>query len=383
MRFIRCRIKSRVGISDPATPPNSFCGKTTCYHMHGNSQNASVRRPHDIYHHNAFGLESLEAENNPQFENARQLATALSSIPEEYLLLGHCLVISSAGRHLPFKTHFIVYFWVAFFTGFAGGTTTALLMQEAPSWFTNNMVMLVWTATWYAMNYLPWNLGAKIYDNLLPLRLCAQVGFAYSRSRLIVTKVNAALALYGRGAIAGPLIIGTLSGCAGKLTRDLVGRLWGEEPTHKSEMATPSWSSKSAFMGAFLYLLMSVWLPILPQDVAFTLVATLLLAHALASEILGAFDPLDAPFRALCKICLIPFPGSVASSSPKASASGAASGGAKSNPAKEGSATRKALPAQDSAATTVLDGHASSASATSRIERKPGVPKLSDLRKRK
>ncbi|KAK9901979.1 hypothetical protein WJX75_000130 [Coccomyxa subellipsoidea] len=174
------------------------------------------------------------------------------SLPFEYLLIGHCLIVASWFPKL--KDRYLLSYWVGALAAFGGGILTALLIQDpkrAPiPLLSSNTVGVIWTICWWLINYFPGNLVAKMFS-VAPFRISAKVCLNLLRAGLIASRIDLTSQLYP-GVLAAPLIIGSIAGSGGRFSIDPILSGFGalEGP---AEIAQPAFAARSGFVGSLLY----------------------------------------------------------------------------------------------------------------------------------
>ena len=71
------------------------------------------------------------------------------------------------------------------------------------------------------------------------------------RANLIISRVDLAVSHFP-GVLAAPLVLGTISGCGGRLLVDGLKFGWGAMPG-RAELSEPGWTSRSSFVAAAAY----------------------------------------------------------------------------------------------------------------------------------
>eukprot|EP00798_Chlamydomonas_sp_ICE-L_P002962 gene2961-12968_t len=121
---------------------------------------------------------------------------------------------------------------------------------------TSNYLGLCWVASWWAMNYSPYNIPSRLFK-FRPVKAIARACVAYNRANQIMSKVDIASELFPGVALA-PIVVGTMSGCASKFCFDLICQYYGvnKEP-HEASAPTLSW--RSVFLGTVFYYVTAVF----------------------------------------------------------------------------------------------------------------------------
>ncbi|BDA51041.1 probable trimeric intracellular cation channel type B [Coccomyxa sp. Obi] len=253
------------------------------------------------------------------------LGHLIESLPFEYLLIGHCLIVASWFPKL--KDRYLLSFWVGALAAFGGGILTALLIQDpkrAPiPLLTSNTVGLTWTISWWLINYFPGNLAARLLS-FPPLKISAKVCLNILRAGLIASRIDLTTELYP-GVLAAPLIIGSIAGTGGRFSIDPILGGFGalEGP---AEIAEPAFAARSGFLGSLLYwLAVHVYGALTPLE-GKALITTLFITHGLLVDLFGwHFDFTHPPAYLAHTITNVPMPGRVKqpanSAAPKPAAS--------------------------------------------------------------
>jgi len=171
--------------------------------------------------------------------------------------------------------------------------TSIMMMnhERAPlSILSNHTLAVTYLVCWWLVNHFP----RKLVSGMLSRKPCKMLIKACTqlcRAKLIQTRINLAVEMYPNNLI-GPLIIGTLCACGGKLTQDTV-RLAQGVLVGPHEANVQTYSSRSAFLCALFYLLACKWpaTAVMTQEEAFSAMALLLVVHVIAAEWSGR--PLD------------------------------------------------------------------------------------------
>lgn len=220
----------------------------------------------------------------------------------------HCVVTSSLAPDL--KDKFLLHYWATYLLSFGGGFVTALLIMRpelAPlPFFGSNYEALLWTSTWWLVNYCPFNLTGRLLTSW-PSMVIMRVGSNFARSGLIANRVDLAVNLYP-GIVAAPIILGTIAGMAGKAMIDLI-RQGVVRKNAPSELLVPGFVWRSACLCTLLYYYLVHWEGIITNAEGLALIRTILIVHGILSSLSGW--PLDVtqPFAiAASKMSNIPLP---------------------------------------------------------------------------
>eukprot|EP00897_Mesotaenium_endlicherianum_P003463 jgi/Mesen1/3144/ME000184S02215 len=246
---------------------------------------------------------ALHAE--PYHDEVRQLGHVYHTLPVYWLMAGHSMYCASLYHGQPFRSYWLLSLLVSFIAGYGGGTTVnVLFLKEHASWLLDDYIVGIFLLCWWLISYSPGNIGFRIFS-LAPIKTTCKACSMILKSRTIFSKVDAAVSIFGAHAVVPPLFLGTLGGCGGRLLCDLAGKAFSlKEPV---ELAQPSWiaanmqcrSVRSVFSAALLYVATVFWMPILPHDVAQTLIMTLMVGQCIASELSGMELDLTQPFVSL------------------------------------------------------------------------------------
>ncbi|KAK9806453.1 hypothetical protein WJX73_009380 [Symbiochloris irregularis] len=214
----------------------------------------------------------------------------LKDIPFEYLFVPHCIIVASWFPQL--RNRFLFSYWVGFLAAAGGGTISSLLLMDskrAPvALFAENKVGVIWTVSWWLVNFFPYQLVRKIAV-LLPVRVVLKVCLNSLRASLVAARTQLAADLYP-GVFAAPLVLGTIAGSGGKFCIDILTGATGELKG-PSEFTVPGFAVRSGFAGALLYYLSVTQWHWLSPDEGRGLIVLLYVIHGLISDIAGR--PLD------------------------------------------------------------------------------------------
>ncbi|KAI8470760.1 MAG: hypothetical protein J3K34DRAFT_521068 [Monoraphidium minutum] len=206
---------------------------------------------------------------------AEELASFWKSVPLDLVLAGHSLFV--AGLAPEFKGAWLVHYLLTFMWGFGGGSMSALLIMDpkrAPlALFAVNDLMVIWTLCWWLVNYCPGGYiekACKQWYVMAPIKACTNI----LRANLIVARVNLAAELFP-GNFSAALILGTISGCGGRLVADSMKFGWGALP-HRAELSDPGYTSRSSFVAAAAYYVIAIWLRIVAPAAGAGLIVTTL-----------------------------------------------------------------------------------------------------------
>ncbi|EIE21233.1 hypothetical protein COCSUDRAFT_30355 [Coccomyxa subellipsoidea C-169] len=237
------------------------------------------------------------------------LGDIYNSLPFEYLLIGHCLIVASWFPKL--KDRYLLSYWIGALAAFGGGILTALLIQDpkrAPiPLLSSNTVGVIWTVCWWLVNYFPGNYVAKILS-LAPFRTSAKVCLNMLRAGLIASRIDLTTQLYP-GVLAAPLIIGSIAGSGGRFSIDPILSGFGalEGP---AEIAEPAFAARSGFVGSLLYwVIVHVYGTLNPLE-GKALITTLFIAHGVLVDLFGwHFDFTFPPAYLAHAVTNVPMPG--------------------------------------------------------------------------
>ncbi|GAX73541.1 hypothetical protein CEUSTIGMA_g992.t1 [Chlamydomonas eustigma] len=243
-----------------------------------------------------------------------ELHHAWSAIPKQWTLTGFCLCIASTAPDL--RQHFLVHFLTTYMYGFGGGIITSLLVldgSKAPiTILYNPNFAATWILCWWIINYFPYRIPGRIHDtwplkvrsihdtlslkvrsihDTWPLKMLTKACIGYVKAQTMTSKINQACDIFP-GAVLGPIMIGALSICGGKLSHDTIRWAHG---TLKSphELFSPTYSWRAAMLCSTAYFFLvkySVTAFMHPQAVHAT-ITTLLVGQVFASELTGL--PMD------------------------------------------------------------------------------------------
>ncbi|KAK9804406.1 hypothetical protein WJX72_011360 [[Myrmecia] bisecta] len=220
-----------------------------------------------------------------------QLAGFYDSLPFEWLLVGHCLLVSSWFTRL--KDRFLLCYWVGLLAAFGGGVVSALLLQDpakAPiALFADNKVGVIWTTCWWLITFFPYNLVERTHQ-LLPVRLVTKASLNILRAGVMASRIDLVVAKFP-GVVAAPLVVGTIAASGGKFTIDGVLAVCGELTGAPGEAVVPGFAFRSGFLGSVIYYGAVYVLGSLSRAEAKALIITLFVAHGVFADIVG--QPLD------------------------------------------------------------------------------------------
>ncbi|KAK9853347.1 hypothetical protein WJX84_002026 [Apatococcus fuscideae] len=182
------------------------------------------------------------------------------------------------------REKYLLSYWAGMLLATGGGVITSLLLDEPVPFFKSNVLGVTWTLCWWLMLYFPYNLVFKLHS-VLPVRLATKSCMNILRAQLLVSRVNQAVKLFPRVPMA-PIVLGTLAACGGKFIVDAVNLAMGNQ-SGTSEIAAPTFVSRSAFQGTLLYYgLVHVLRSVGPQEGGAIMVA-LFVGHGIMAELTG------------------------------------------------------------------------------------------------
>lgn len=255
-----------------------------------------------------------------------------NAVPTDVLLIGHSLCVAAMMRKL--RDRYLLSYWVcccivadqhhqanqqvSFIAAFGGGVVSALLLCDrhvAPNpLFASNMLGIIWTACWWAVNYFPGDIVFSL-QQLLPIRMACRVCLSILRIGLIVARVDLAVKLFP-GVIAAPLVLGTVAGSAGKFVADAV--LVVVQPTAPTELAMPGFVWRSGFLCSAAYYVSTHVLHALTAQQGRALMLTLFVAHGMVSDIVGSACDFTEPIANVLHVLLnVPRPTAITASRAK------------------------------------------------------------------
>lgn len=238
-------------------------------------------------------------------------------------LVGHCLFTASLTRGLshpaPGKKGepSVYYSWLfsliyGVIGSFGGGLCSCLLLRDPSltnlSVFSDNRVLLFFTAGWWLMNFAPRDVPFRVY-RIMPVQLLARMGSAYLRSTMICMRVDMAILKFP-GIVGAPLLLGTIGGTGGKFFSDLILVGAGHMPIQHAEAMCPTFGGKASFLAALLYVTLVHWGGFVSREVAELLVIFCFELQTVATLLSGLPCDFTKPvFAAFLALAGIPEPG--------------------------------------------------------------------------
>ncbi|KAK9816376.1 hypothetical protein WJX74_010431 [Apatococcus lobatus] len=249
------------------------------------------------------------------------------ALPFESLLIGHCLQISSMIQ--PMREKYLLSYWAGLLLATGGGVITSLLLDEPVPFFRSNVLGVTWTLCWWLMLYFPYSLVFKLHS-VLPVRITTKSCMNVLRAQLLVSRVDQAVKLFPRVPMA-PIVLGTLAACGGKFIVDAVNIATGNH-AGQSEMAAPTFVSRSAFQGTLLYYVAVHVLRTIGPAEGGAIIVTLFVGHGIIAELTGWNLDFTYPFARL---------GHAISNTPMPELAGRGDAAASKGPAGSGSSSSK------------------------------------------
>jgi hypothetical protein len=216
----------------------------------------------------------------------QDLAALYTSIPFQWKLVAHCLVVSSWFQMN--KNKFLLSYWTGFLGAFGGGILSALVLQAPQragvALFEDNSIGITWTLCWWGMNYSPGDVVNRVHS-LLPVRMVTKICMNMLRAGIIAQRVDISEEMFP-GVVAAALFIGTVAASGGKLLVDLIQHFTGELKG-ASEVTEPGFPLRTGFFGSLLYWLTVHFFGVLKPLEGMALVTTIFIAHGIAADLTG------------------------------------------------------------------------------------------------
>ncbi|GMH45604.1 hypothetical protein BSKO_13561 [Bryopsis sp. KO-2023] len=233
----------------------------------------------------------------------------------------HCTLAATFAPDL--KDKYLLHYWATFLAGFGGGCLSSLMLMRpdiAPlPLLGDNLEGVIWTITWWIVNYSPFNVVERIVK-FRPVLTVASMGSSFCRAGLMAARVDLAVKLFPNMLIP-PVLLGTVGGFAGKVFLDIVRGAMGLQPGLSShEMINPGFIWRSALLGSMGYYgAVHIWELASPAE-GLALLRAVLIGHSMLSQIFGM--PLDftKPMAAIGHTCSnVPRPNFILANAPSTS----------------------------------------------------------------